>query len=58
MAALGRLEVNQMHDYDWRKLPTPGSTGRTALSQRRQAEQYAQHQRWGNDATNNNPSQR
>lgn len=49
-----------MQELDWRSLPNPGqpSNGRTALSQRRQAEQYAQHQRWGNDATNNNPHQR
>lgn len=47
-------------DYDsklWRSITGEGS-GRTDLSRRRQAEQYAQHVRNGNDAVRNNPEQR
>lgn len=33
-------------------------SGRTDLSRRRQAEQYNQHVRNGNDAVRNNPEQR
>lgn len=41
----------------WRSITGEGS-GRTDLSRRRQAEQYAQHVRNGNDAVQNNPEQR
>lgn len=44
----------------WRSITghNPNRPGRTDLSRRRQAEQYAQHVRNGNDAVRNNPDQR
>lgn len=40
----------------WRSIT--GSSPRTELSRRRQADQYSQHVRNGNDAVRNNPEQR
>jgi hypothetical protein len=42
----------------WRSITGEGSSGRTDLSRRRQAAQYEQHVRNGNDAVRNNPEQR
>lgn len=42
----------------WRSITGETRSGRTDLSRRRQAEQYAQHVRNGNDAVRNNPEQR
>lgn len=41
----------------WRSI-CGSPSGRTELSRRRQAEQYNQHVRNGNDAVRNNPEQR
>lgn len=42
----------------WQQITGERPSGRTALSLRRQAEQYNQHVRNGNDAVRNNPEQR